>query len=47
MGCAIGGRGEEDALFKVRKKEVQFERIPADKAAGVFGVAEIGFSRSD
>ena len=46
MGCEISGGGEEDALFKVWEEEVFAARNTADKAAGVFGVAEIRFSRS-
>jgi hypothetical protein len=39
LGCEGGRRGEADALFEVREKEMQFESFSADKAAGVFGVA--------
>jgi hypothetical protein len=42
LGRAIvGGRGEADAVFEVRE-----EADSADKAARVFGVAEMRFSRS-
>ena len=41
MGCEIGGRGEEDAVFEVREEAVQFESNSAGKAARVFGVEEI------
>jgi hypothetical protein len=48
LGCEIDGRGEEDAVFEVRKEEMQFEGFSADKAARVLGVAEIGsHDRSD
>ena len=43
LGCEIGGRGEEDALFEVRRKEVFPASDTSDKAARVLGVAEIGF----
>lgn len=36
---------EEAALLEVRQEEVHFEGISADKAAGVFGVAEIARTR--
>jgi hypothetical protein len=45
-GCEIGGRGEADAVFEVPEEAVQFESVSADKTAGVFGIAEIKFSRS-
>jgi hypothetical protein len=41
MGCEIGGRGEEDAVFEVREEAVQFESNSAGKAARVFGASEI------
>jgi len=41
MGCEIGGRGEEDAVFQMRKKAMHFKSISADKTSRVFGVAEI------
>jgi hypothetical protein len=41
MGCGIGGRGETDAVFEVRKKEVQFESVSTDETTGVFGIGEI------
>jgi hypothetical protein len=41
LGCEIDGRGEEDAVLEVRGKEVQFESVSANQAAGVLGVGEI------
>jgi len=41
LGCEVGGRREADAVFEVRRKEVQFESLSADKAAWVFGAGEI------
>jgi hypothetical protein len=41
LGCEVGGRGEADAVFEVRKEEVQFESDSAGKTARVFGVGEI------
>ncbi len=41
VGCEIGGRGEEDAVFEVWQEEMQFESVSADKAAWIFGVGEI------
>jgi hypothetical protein len=46
LGREIGGRGETDAVFEVRKKEVQFESVSADETTGVFGVGEIKTIRS-
>jgi hypothetical protein len=44
LGCAARRCGEEDAVFEVREEEVHVAGGAADKAAGIFGVAEIGFS---
>jgi hypothetical protein len=41
LGCEIGGRGEEDAVFEVREEEVPSKSVSAGKAARVFGVGEI------
>lgn len=41
LGCEVGGRGEADAVFKVREKEVQSESVSADETAGIFGVGEV------
>jgi hypothetical protein len=38
LGCEIGGRGEEDAVFEVREKEVFGAGDTSDKAARVLGV---------
>jgi hypothetical protein len=46
LGREVGGRGEADAVFEVREKEVQFERVSADETTGVFGVGEIKTIRS-
>jgi hypothetical protein len=46
LGREIGGRGETDAVFEVREKEVQFESDSADETTGVFGVGEIKSIRS-
>jgi hypothetical protein len=45
LGCEVGGRGEADAMFQMRKEEMQFASDPADETARVFGVTEIMFSR--
>ena len=37
VGCEIGGRGEEDAMFYLWKEAVFAVGGAADKAAGVFG----------
>jgi hypothetical protein len=41
LECPARRCREEVALLEVRQEEVHFESISADKAAGVFGVAEI------
>jgi hypothetical protein len=46
LGCEVGGRGEADAVFEVWEEAVSIESDTAGKAARVFGVAEIRFSRS-
>jgi hypothetical protein len=46
MGCEIGGRGEEDAVFEVRGKEVFAAGDISDKAARVFGAGKIAAIRN-
>jgi hypothetical protein len=41
LGCEIDGRGEEDAVFEVRGKEVFAADDTSDKAALVIGAAKI------
>ena len=41
LGCEIGGRGEEDAVFEVWEEEVFAAGDTSDEAAGVFGAGEI------
>jgi hypothetical protein len=45
LGREIDRRGEEDAVFEVRGKEVFAAGDTSDKAARVFGVAEIDMTQ--
>lgn len=46
MGCEIGGRGEENAVFKVWKEAMFVTGSANDKTAGVFGVGKIATIRN-
>jgi hypothetical protein len=45
LGREIDRRGEEDAVFEVRGKEVFAAGDTSDKAARVFGIAEIDMTQ--
>jgi hypothetical protein len=44
LECPARRCREEVALLEVRQEEVHFEGITADKAAGIFGVAEVAIT---
>jgi hypothetical protein len=46
LGCKTRRRGEANALLEVREEALQSKSFSTEKAAGVFGIAEIGFSLS-
>jgi hypothetical protein len=46
LGCKTRRLGEANALLEVREEALQSKSFSTDKAAGVYGIAEIGFSLS-
>jgi hypothetical protein len=46
LGCKTRRCVEANALLEVREEALQSKSFSTEKAAGVFGVAEIGFSLS-